>query len=48
MPCTYLQCERAGGNRKVGWVEINALCIADQNHQWWGIIIDHISKFKPI
>ena len=26
------------------WVEINVLCIVDQDHQWWVIAVDHTSK----
>ena len=29
-------------------VEMNVLCIADQDHQWWVIAVDHTSKFKVI
>ena len=30
------------------WVEMNILCIADQDHQWWVIAVDHTSNFKVI
>ena len=29
-------------------VEMNVLCIVDQDHQWWVIAVDHTSKFKVI
>ena len=44
---SYLQCERVGGILKC-WVEMNVLCIVDQDHQWWVIPVDHTSKFKVI
>ena len=29
-------------------VEMNVLCIVDQNHLWWVIAVDHNSKFEFI
>ena len=29
-------------------VEMNVLCIVDQDHQWWVIAVDHTSKFEVI
>ena len=29
-----------------GWVEMNVLCIVDQDYQWWVISVDHTSKCK--
>ena len=30
------------------WVEMNVLCIVDQDHQWLGVAVGHTSKFKAI
>ena len=30
------------------WVEMNVICIVDEDHQWWVISVDHTSKFKVI
>ena len=42
------QCQTFGGSWKVEneWVEMNVLCIADQDHHWQVIAVDHISKCK--
>ena len=37
-----------GWRKLKSWVEINVLCIIDQDHQWWLIAVDHASKFKVI
>ena len=29
-------------------VEMNVLCISDQDHQWFEIAVDHASKFEVI
>ena len=29
-------------------VEMNILCIVDQDYQWWVIAVDHTSKFEVI
>ena len=43
----YLQCERVSRKLK-SWVEMNVLCIVDQDHQRSMIAVDHTSKFKAI
>ena len=37
-----------GWRKLKSWVEMNVLCIVDQDHQWWVIAADHTSKFKVI
>ena len=37
-----------GWRKLKSWVEMNALCIVDEGHQWWVIAVDHTSKFKVI
>ena len=29
-------------------VDMNVLCIVDQDHQWWVIAVDHTSKSEVI
>ena len=43
----YLECEGAWGNWKDKY-KVNVLCIANQNHERWAIVVDHSSKFKII
>ena len=37
------------GRRKLkSWIEMNVLCIVDQEHQRWVIVEDNTIKFKAI
>ena len=38
------QCKGAGGS----WVDMNILCIVDQDRQRWVITEGHTSKFKVL
>ena len=43
----YLRSVSRKGWRKLkSWVEMNVLCIVDEDHQWWVIAVDHTSKFE--
>ena len=35
-----------GCRKLTNWVEMNVLCIVDQDHQWWVIAVEHTSKFQ--
>ena len=37
-----------GSKKLKRWVEMNVLCIIDEDHQWWVIVVDHTNKFKVI
>ena len=43
----YMQCERAQGSWKDGQ-KVNVLCIINQNHQRWAIVVGQSSKLKDI
>ena len=37
-----------GWKKLESWVEINVLCIVDQDHQWLEVAVGHTSKFKAM